>query len=448
MNTAMPFLRKIFIKTYGCQMNAHDSERLAAMLRTFGHEIVDCEDDADVYILNTCSVRERAEIKAVGKSRYLSRKKLRKNNALLGIVGCMAENLAENLFKLNPGIDFIIGPRRISELPAILAGENVGRVALLGEAHSEDAGESARDFSSAKICASVSIMQGCNMRCSYCIVPKTRGPESYRPMDSIIAECETLVQNGTKEITLLGQIVNNYGQGVLEYGSGKSPFVQLLERIDDIAGLERIRYMSPHPKGFREDLIEAHSSLSKLCPSVHLPIQSGSDRVLRAMRRPYTRARILSIVESLRAAVPNIALTTDVIVGYPGEREEDFSMTVDLLNAVKFNMAFVFKYSPRAGTLSASLPDDVGADEKDRRNKILLDMVQKCSIGHNETMIGHGVEVLVEGHAKRGENKLCGRTRGGDKVIFDGQDRLIGQLVNVKIMDSAITILRGKLIEI
>ncbi|MDR0595486.1 MAG: tRNA (N6-isopentenyl adenosine(37)-C2)-methylthiotransferase MiaB [Puniceicoccales bacterium] len=442
----MSLSRKVFIKTYGCQMNVRDSERLTTVLASFGHEVVDSEDVADVYILNTCSVREQAEIKAVGKSRYLARKKFRKGDVLLGIVGCMAENLAENLFKLNPGIDFIVGPRRIGELPELLANGNVNRVALLGEVKANDVTESVHDFSRRSVCASVSIMQGCNMKCSYCIVPKTRGTETYRSMEDIIAECETLVKNGTKEITLLGQIVNNYGQNTLANVNEKSPFVQLLERINSIPGLERIRYMSPHPKGFRRDLIAAHARLAKLCPSVHLPVQSGSDRILKAMRRPYTCACVLFIVEALRNCLPNISLTTDIIVGYPGEEEVDFQETVNLLSTVRFNMAFVFKYSPRAGTFSATLPDDVSDDEKDRRNKVLLDIVQKCSIEHNETMVGNEVEVLVEGKAKRGENKLCGYTKYGDKVIFDGHDTLIGEFANVKITNYSTTVLCGELI--
>jgi tRNA-2-methylthio-N6-dimethylallyladenosine synthase len=284
------------------------------------------------------------------------------------------------------------------------------------------------------------------MRCSYCIVPKTRGVETYGPAESIVAECEILAKRGIKEIMLLGQIVNNYGHNTMKFVGNKSPFVRLLEHIEGIPGLERIRYILPHPKGFCEDLIGAHSRLGKLCPSVHLPVQSGSDRILGAMRRPYTRARVLFIVEALRASVPDISLTTDVIVGYPGEMEEDFQATVDLLNGVKFNMAFIFKYSPRAGTFSATLPDSISENEKDRRNKVLLDIVQKHSIEHNKTMLGRVVEVLVEGHAKRGENKFCGRTKHGDKVIFDGQVTLIGKFVNIKITDFAITVLYGELI--
>jgi tRNA-2-methylthio-N6-dimethylallyladenosine synthase len=264
-------------------------------------------------------------------------------------------------------------------------------------------------------------------------------------MEDIVLECENLAQNGAKEVTLLGQIVNNYGKNSMEVVGGKSPFVQLLERVSGVDGIERIRYMSPHPTGFRDDLIGAHSRLGKLCPAVHLPIQSGSDRILKMMKRPYTCARIRSIVGELRKQVPGISITTDIIVGFPGETGEDFDRTVAIFEDIKFNMAFIFKYSPRAGTFSAALPDDVSRQEKIRRNKILLDLVQKYSIAYNEMMVGRVVEILVDGHAKRGENKLCGRTIGGIKVIFDGPEDSIGQFRDVKITGYSTTVLCGEL---
>jgi tRNA-2-methylthio-N6-dimethylallyladenosine synthase len=265
-------------------------------------------------------------------------------------------------------------------------------------------------------------------------------------MEGIVLECENLAQHGTKEITLLGQIVNNYGKNEIKIVDGKTPFVQLLERIDRINGVERIRYMSPHPSGFHDDLILAHSCLKKLCPTVHLPVQSGSDRILRAMRRPYTRARVHSIVNELRKNVPNISITTDVIVGYPGETDEDFQETVAMFREIKFNMAFIFKYSPRNGTFSATLPDSVSGQEKDHRNKILLNIVQGDSIEYNKMMMGEVVEVLVDGRAKRGENKLCGHTRNGHKVIFDGFDTSIGKFCHIKITGYATTVLYGELV--
>lgn len=439
----MAISRKVFIKTYGCQMNVRESEQLALDLRAAGHEIVNSEKEADVFILNTCSVREQAEIKAIGKSGFLARRKKYRPNILLGIVGCMAENLAQKLLDLNPRIDFIIGPRRLNELKTIISKSIDKPILLVGDGNADDDFLSKHDYSVRSACASVSIMNGCNMRCSYCIVPKTRGQERYRPIEEIVDECRDLADHDIKEVLLLGQIVNNYGISVFEIVDKKSPFVQLLERLNDIPGLARIRYISPHPKGFRADLIDAHARLNKLCPSVHLPVQSGSDRILKLMKRPYSRKQICSIISELRSKVPGISITTDVIVGFPGETEQDFDETVALFEAVKFNMAYIFKYSPRAGTVSATLPDDVLPSEKDRRNKILLDIVQRDSLLYNQSMLGTEVAVLVDGPAKRGEGKLSGRTANGYKVIFDGPGSDIGEFVNVKIEDFGITALYG-----
>ncbi len=438
--------KKVFIKTYGCQMNVRDSEQIVAELSNAGYSIVDSEKEADIFILNTCSVREQAEIKAIGKSGFLARQKKQRQGRLLGVVGCMAENLREQLFILNPEIDFIIGPRRLHELKNILEKQQIKQLTLLGSSNENRDFQSLHDFKRKSANAYVSIMQGCNMCCSYCIVPKTRGSEVYRPIGDIVNECMNLANHGVKEVMLLGQIVNDYGQGDMKIINGVSPFVQLLEKINDISGIYRIRYMSPHPKGFREDLINAHAKLEKLCPSVHLPVQSGSNKILRLMKRPYSRERIIDIVNSLRQKVHNIALTTDIIVGYPGETEQDFEETVSLLEEIKFNMAFIFKYSPRIGTESSKLQDNVSADEKGRRNKILLNIVQEHSLEYNRSMVGSNVEVLVVNHAKRGEQKLYGYTSNGYKVIFDGSDENIGNLVSVAIDNCGTTSLYGRLI--
>ncbi len=424
-------------------MNVRESEQMMVDLRSAGHVITDIEKDADVFILNTCSVREQSEIKAIGKSVFFARRKKNNRNCLLGIVGCMAENLGRELFKLNPEINFIIGPRRLNELKKVIEQQNVDHLLLLGNGDSDLSFLSSHDYNRRAASANVAIMQGCNMGCSYCIVPKTRGSETYRPMNDIVNECEELANQGIKEVMLLGQIVNNYGVGQFKIIDKKSPFVQLLEKINNISGIERIRYMSPHPKGFREDLITAHSQLKKLCPSVHLPVQSGSDKILRLMKRPYNRERICSIIDSLRTMVPGIAITTDIIVGFPGETEEEFEETVALFEKVRFNMAFIFKYSPRMGTISAKMLDDVSLDEKDRRNKILLEIVQRDSLKYNRLMLGSVVDVLVDGPAKRGERKFCGRAANGSKVIFDGVEGDIGKLVRIHITDCGITALYG-----
>lgn len=295
------------------------------------------------------------------------------------------------------------------------------------------------------------------MRCSYCIVPKTRGNELSRPMEDVLAEAKFLARAGVKEITLLGQIVNNYGERKMPMrggngenekrgeNGGKTPFVQLLHGLNDIGGIERIRYMSPHPRFFCNDLIAAHGSLPKLCPSVHLPIQSGSNRILKAMRRAYLGEMILEIVGKLRDSVAKIGISTDIIVGYPGETEEEFEKTVSLFCDAKFNMAFVFKYSPREGTQSATLADSVSKEDKERRNQILLQHVERASEQYNGQFVGTTVNVLVEGHAKRGENMMFGWTPEHCKVLFPAENNHIGKILPVKIDSATAAALAGSL---
>jgi tRNA-2-methylthio-N6-dimethylallyladenosine synthase len=269
--------------------------------------------------------------------------------------------------------------------------------------------------------------------------------EVCRPMDEIVGEVEFLAKNGVGEITLLGQIVNGYGASTMATVGGKTPFVQLLERLNEIPALERIRYMSPHPTYFSQDLIGAHGNLPKLCPSVHIPVQSGSNRVLKSMGRPYGREKILAIVEKLRATVPEIGISTDIIVGYPGETAEEFGETLSLFDIIKFNMAFIFKYSPRSGTKSAELADDVPEMEKERRHKILLKRTEEISLAYNRNFVGKTVSVLVEGHAKRGENTMFGWTPNHHKVLFQATEGDIGKMVSVKINSFATTVLMGTL---
>jgi tRNA-2-methylthio-N6-dimethylallyladenosine synthase len=427
-------------------MNERDSEMIAAQLQQIGHAIVDREEAADVVILNTCSVRRQSEIKALGKSSHLAKRKRNDPNFRIGIVGCMAESLGAEIFRLNPAIDFVIGPRRLHELPAILSDD--GRRMLTGESNAESVQHDFnRRLGKSKCTAFLSIMSGCNMRCSYCIVPRTRGREVYRPMADIIGEAEFLAANGTKEITLLGQIVNNYGGRSATGNGGTSPFVSLLEKLNEIDGIERIRYLSPHPAYFTDDLIMAHKNLEKLCPSVHLPIQSGSNRVLRDMGRAYGREDVLRIVEKLRANVDGIGISTDIIVGYVGETDDEFRETLSLFDDAGFNMAFVFKYSPRPGTRSAEMCDSVSEAEKDSRNAVLLLRVAEASGRYNHRYVGKTVSVLVEGHAKRGGHIMCGRTGTHVKVLFPASAGDIGKILPVRIVGSAMAVLYGAVCE-
>lgn len=446
-------MNRVYIKTYGCQMNERDSEAVAMKLRNRGYVMVDSEFDADIVLLNTCSVRDQAEQKAIGKAGRLN--KLRKKNPqfILGIMGCMAQNRGEDLLDRLPDLDLIVGTQKFHVVPDHLDniittlkahGPKPSKIVdLEAEIGSEDTiREHAPEF--VKPTAFVSIMQGCNMRCTYCIVPKTRGRERYRPMESIVEEVEELAAKGIKEVMLLGQIVNNYGIGQIKSIGGKTPFVQLLEKINDVKGIDRIRFMSPHPRGFRRDLIEAHRDLPKLCEMIHLPLQSGSDKILRAMKRPYTSEQYRRLMKEIRSVVPDMYFSTDVIVGFSGESDDDFEETRALFDEAQFDMAFVFKYSVRSTTFAAdNLADDVSEEIKEERNQKLLDILGKSSLARNKSLVGTTQDVLVESLARRGENMLLGRTRGHRKVVFPGDKSLIGKIIPVKIDHATVTTLNG-----
>lgn len=456
-------MNRVYIKTYGCQMNERDSEAVAEMLRSRGYSIVDDEHDADIILLNTCSVRDQAEQKAIGKAyRLLPRKNKMRTDAdggrrrIVGIMGCMAQNRGRSLLDALPDLDLLVGTQKFHRVPEHLdkllatmrgLGPKPSSIVDLDE---EPGSQNTIKMHTPgrKISAFVSIMQGCDMRCAYCIVPKTRGRERARPIDEIVEEARELVDAGTREITLLGQIVNRYGLREFPSVDGKSPFVQLLEKLSEIDGLWRIRFTSPHPVGFREDLIDAYRRLSKLCNSIHLPAQSGSDAVLKAMRRPYSRERFLELVNALRAARSDMFFSTDVIVGFPGETREDFELTRSLFEEVKFDMAYIFRYSVRAGTPAEALGDPIPESEKDARNKELLAVLERYSLARNESLVGTVQDVLVESHAKRGENIFEGRNGGNRKIVFPADESFIGKLVAVKIESATVTTLAGTVVRV
>jgi tRNA-2-methylthio-N6-dimethylallyladenosine synthase len=448
-------MNRVYIKTYGCQMNERDSEAVAAMLRGRGYAIVDDEAAADVVLLNTCSVRDQAEQKAIGKAGYLAARKRREPKFVLGVMGCMAQNRGTELLDRLPDLDLLVGTQKFHQVPdhldhilATLQGQGPRPstiVDLEAEAGSQNTIRAHLPAAQRQVSAFVSIMQGCNMACTFCIVPKTRGPERHRPIDDIAGEIEELAAAGTREVTLLGQIVTSYGQGEFPVRDGKSPFVQLLERVHEIPGITRIRFTSPHPRGFKRDLVEAFRSLPKLCPCVHLPLQSGSNRILRAMNRPYTRELYLEIIESLRTAVPDMYFSTDIIVGFPGETEEDFAATCDVFDLVNYDMAYIFRYSVRTGTPAAEMADQLSDAEKERRNQVLLDRLEAQSLRRNHALIGTVQEILVEGPDKRGL-RFVGRTPGNRITHFDGSDRLIGELVDVRIARASVSSLVGEVV--
>ena len=445
-------MNRVHIKTYGCQMNERDSEAVAALLRARGYRIVADERACDVLLLNTCSVRDLAEQKALAKAANVLPRKRRQPRFVLGILGCMAQNRGAALLDALPDIDLIVGTQKFHQVPDYLdnlraaqdAGAPLGRtiVDIAEEAGSQN---TIRDhvLEDRPVTAYVSIQQGCNMDCAFCIVPKTRGDERSRPMDEIVRECEELADRGVREITLLGQIVTSYGRRDYTHTGGVTPFVQLLERLNALPGLRRLRFTSPHPRGFKDDLIQAYGRLEKLCEYVHLPLQSGSDRILRLMNRPYTRDRYKQIVEELRAVRPDMYFSTDIIVGFPGETEEDFAQTRGLFEACNYDMAYIFKYSVRSGTPAAALADQVPDAVKEERNQVLLDLLAANSDRRNATLVGTTQEVLVEGPDRKGLGYM-GRTRGNRIVHFAGTERLVGELVPVRITRVSTAVLYGE----
>jgi len=446
-------VNRVHIKTYGCQMNARDSEAVAALLRARGYRLVPDEEECDILLLNTCSIRDLAEQKALGKAGHLLARKRRQPQFILGILGCMAQNRGAALLDQLPDVDLIVGTQKFHQVPGYLdnlraareAGVPVGAT-LVDTAAEAGSQNTIRDhvLAERQVTAFVSIQQGCNMDCTFCIVPKVRGDERSRPIDAIVAESRALAERGVREITLLGQIVTSYGRRDYAHTGGRTPFVQLLERLHDLDGLARLRFTSPHPRGFKDDLVEAYGRLPKLGDHVHLPLQSGSNRILRAMNRPYTRERYLEIVAALRRARPEMHFSTDIIVGFPGETEEDFAQTRELFAAVNYDMAYIFKYSVRSGTAAAALPGQVPEAVKEERNQILLRLLEQNSRRRNQALVGTVQEVLVEGPDRKGL-RFLGRTRGNRTVHFAADERLIGALAPVRIERATTAALYGEL---
>ncbi len=448
-------MKRVYIKTYGCQMNERDSEAVAAMLRERGYAVTDSEADADVILLNTCSVRDMAEQKALGKMSMLAQLKRQKPDLVLGFMGCMAQSRGGELLQ-QPGVDLVVGTQRFHHVPdyidqIIASQENDD---LMEPFRIVDVAEEAGSESTIKdhvlgtngdrqVTAYVSIMQGCEMYCSFCIVPYTRGAERSRPIHEIVGEVARLVGQGVKEITLLGQIVTSYGRKTIPKKDGKSAFVQLLEAVHEVKGLERIRFTSPHPKGFGDDLVQAYRDLPRLCEHAHLPVQSGSDRILKAMNRGYSRDWYLRIIGKLRDARPGLAISTDIISGYPGETEEDFQQTVTLARDVQFDQAYLFKYSPRRDTPAAGLPGQLDEEVKEQRNQQLLTLTNDFIAQKNQRLVGQTIEILVEGRSEKGGKRFFGRTRTNKIVVFDGGERQRGELLPVRIERANTTTLYG-----
>src|SRR6266513_698603 len=447
---------KFFIKTYGCQMNERDSEQVAHSLVTRGYERVESEREADVVLLNTCSVRDMADQKALGKMGMLGHIAKERPHVVFGFLGCMAQARGESLLKNLPHVDLVVGTQKFHRV-ADYVEELVGKKAARSEIGpyqkramddlrfsivdiAEEAGsqETIREQQLAprQATAFVSIMQGCNMHCTFCIVPQTRGAERSRSIVEIVGEVHGLVSRGVKEVTLLGQIVNLYGRHEIPKIDNKSPFVQLLEAVHQINGLERLRFTSPHPIGFRDDLIDALARLPKLAEHVHVPLQSGSNKILKSMHRAYTAEKYVDLVHRIRQVRKDIAITTDIIVGFPGETESDYKLTRDLVEQIQFDNAFIFRYSPRRDTPAAEVQEQIEEPVKGERNQDLLLVVNESARRANERLVGRDVEVLCEGRSKTNPARLMGRTRTNKIVVFESDERLAGEILEVQIQQA------------
>ncbi len=459
-------------------MNERDSEQVARMFVEGGYTLTREEEDADAILVNTCSVRDQAERKALGKMGMMGKHREKRAHVVYGFMGCMAQSRGEELFERIPHLDLVVGTQkyhrvfgyvddilrkrmeeRMDELSMSLEGHTVeeegiripgagtGNGKLVDTGVEEGSQNTIRDHVAAgkKPSAFVSIMQGCNMRCSFCIVPDTRGRERGRPIADVVEEVRQLAEQGTKEVTLLGQIVNLYGRTEFGKVEGKSPFVQLLEAVHEVEGIKRIRFTSPHPIGYRDDLVAAFTYLPKLCSHIHFPMQSGSDRILRVMRRPYRNEQFIEICEKMRATRPDMAITTDIIVGFPTETEEDFQATVDCMKRLQFDNSFIFRYSKRKNTPAAEMDGQLPERLKEERNQELLRIQGEIAVPKNAALIGTRQEILCSGPSKTNKKRLSGRTTQNKIVVFNGdRERLTGGIFEVEIEDSTGFTLFGK----
>ncbi len=417
--------KKFHIITYGCQMNVADSESLAGVLSKAGYQPSASEDDSDLIIVNTCAVREKAEERAIGRINDLRRLKKIRPDMNIAVVGCMAQRMGERLLERAPHVDLILGPDRMFDLPEILSQKT-----HVPEIHTAFGHENLDDVTPVRdtpFSAYLTITRGCNNYCTFCIVPFVRGRERYHDSDQLTLQAQELAADGVIELTLLGQNVNSYRDGALD-------FPGLIRRIAAETDIKRIRYTSPHPKDLTLRLIQTHAEEPKLMPHMHLPLQSGSDRVLYKMARPYLYKHYRNMVKKLREAVPHIALTTDVIVGFPTETEQDFQKTLEAFEEIQFDSAFMFHYSERDGTRAASeLGDDVPYEVKIERLERLIELQKKISYVKNQSELGRRHDTLVDGHSRRDQSILKGKTPGGKTALFAGDSSLIGKIVTLQI---------------
>jgi len=435
--------RSFHIVTFGCQMNEHDSERIAGILEAQGYDHVSSPELASLVILNTCSIRQKAEQKFYSELGRLRELKQTNPGLKIAVAGCIAQQEGAGILARAPHVEMVFGPSDIANLPTVLERSRAGDARAVATGGDPDYHrKNIRAARSDGIKAWVSIMYGCDNFCTYCVVPYLRGRERSRPAGDIVREVQELAERGYREVTLLGQNVNSYGKGTRE----DVDFPELLRRVNDVPGIERIRFVTSHPKDLSNALAAALRDLPKICEAVHLPMQSGSDRVLAAMNRKYTAADYLDKIKRLRDAVPEIAVTTDIIAGFPGETDADFEMTMDALRTVGFDGIFAFKYSKRPNTAALKLPDHLEEEVKDRRLSRVLALQREVTDRKNQEQVGVVHEVLVDGHSRKG-GALAGRTRGNRVVNFTGPDDLIGRTVLVRITSANANSLSGELCE-
>jgi len=425
------------VTTFGCQMNEHDSERMRGMLESLGYDEAPERDQADLILFNTCSIRESADSRFIAHLGHAKRLKSEDPSRIVGVGGCWAQSLKDEIFERFPFVDVAFGPGQIGRLAEFLTTDSIGAQGFFE--FEGFAGhlpmKRTREFQ-----AWLQISQGCNCVCSYCIVPSTRGREESRPAPELLREVDRLASDGVREVTLLGQNVNAYGRDLR--GDDRMSFAELLRAVDAVDGIERIRYTSPHPKDMKEDVILAHAECEALCEHIHLPLQSGSSLILKAMRRTYTRERYLDRVALIREHVPDCAITTDIIVGFPGETDEDFALTLEVVDQVAYDGAFTFVFSPRRGTEAATMKDQIPHPVKQERMKRLVDLVQARAKERSQRFVGRTLDVLVEGPSRTDPTRLRGRSRHNKAVNFEGTANP-GDLVEVEIAKATSQTLLG-----
>lgn len=431
--------RRVYIETYGCQMNVSDTELMMGVLKRSGYQNATTPESADVIVLNTCAIRDHAEERVLGRLSQLSEIKQKRPDVIMGVSGCMAKHLADDLMDQSPYVDLVVGPdsyRRLPELIAEASGDSALDVRLDREEGYVGLDPLRKDDSNAWI----TIMRGCDKFCTFCIVPYVRGRERSVSANEIVRQAQVAAQEGFQEVTLLGQTVNSYVDG-------KYDFADLLQMVSDIEGIRRVRFTSPHPSDFSDKVIEVMAANEKICRFIHLPVQSGSTAVLKAMKRSYTAEEYLTLVDKLRKAMPGLCLSTDVIAGFPGESEADFEATLALMREVRYDSAFMFKYSERKGTVAfRELPDTMSEEEKGRRLGAIISLQNTISEEINLGYIGRVEEVLIQGKAKKGEGMAIGKTDGFKNVVFPRDGALDNTFVNVEITGATLRTLTGRIV--